>query len=105
MLVLLAAEPASAQPGSPLSPLLLFGVMGVVFYFFMIRPRKLQARQHQALISSIEVGDEVETVAGMFGTVRRLSDEGLVWVELAPGTTVKMARGAIRRKVVRDTDG
>ena len=50
-----------------LLPLLAIGVLG---YFFFIRPqqRKAQAAR-QAQGSGIEVGDEVQTVGGVIGTV------------------------------------
>ena len=76
---------------------LLFGAM----YFLMIRPQQRRRRQYMALLGSLEVGDEVETIAGIFGTIRRLDDDH-AWVEVAEGMTLKMSRGAIRRKVAAD---
>lgn len=79
--------------------LLIFGAM----YFLMIRPQRSRQRAMMDLLRSLEVGDEVETVAGIFGTIRRLDDES-AWVEIAPGTMVRMTRAGIRRKIVSEEE-
>ena len=43
--------------------------MGGVFYFLLIRPQQKRVRAQQALLSSVEVGDEIVTTAGIFGTI------------------------------------
>jgi preprotein translocase subunit YajC len=65
--VLAASSKSSANPLITLLPLIAIGVLG---YFFFIRPqqRKAQAAR-QAQSSGIEVGDEVQTVGGVIGTV------------------------------------
>jgi preprotein translocase subunit YajC len=70
--------------------ILIFGL----FYAFMIRPQRQRQRRQQALLQELAVGDEVQTAAGMFGTIVQLSDE-FAWVELAPGMTIKMLRRAV----------
>ena len=71
-LIHLAFAASSSKSGSSTSlltllPLLAIGVLG---YFFFIKPqqRKAQAAR-QAQSSDIEVGDEVQTVGGVIGTV------------------------------------
>src|SRR5205823_12986708 len=74
--------------------LLLFFVM----YMLMIRPQQKRARDHQALIAAVEVGDEVMTTAGIFGTV--MSVEGdVIGIEIAPATVMRVARAAIGRRM------
>ena len=49
----------NSQGGSSLvafAPLLL---LGLVFYFLLIRPQQRRAKAQQSLLRSIEVGDEV----------------------------------------------
>ncbi len=66
-LLLGASSKSSANPLITLLPLVAIGVLG---YFFFVRPqqRKAQAAR-QAQSSGIEVGDEVQTVGGVIGTV------------------------------------
>lgn len=105
MLLALLAQTTSPSPGatSPsggLGSTLIIFLPFAALLFFMMRKQGKQRREHLALVDSIGVGDEIETVAGMYGTVRRTSDDAL-WIEVAPSVEVKMSRGAVRRKVVR----
>lgn len=94
------ASPSPAPSGGGASSLIVFALLAGVFYFFMIRPQQRARRTHAELMRVLEVGDEIETAAGMFGKITRVEDSTL-WVELAPSVVVKMSRGAVRRKVVK----
>lgn len=72
--------------------------MLLVFYMFAIRPQQRRLKQHQELVSSIGVGDEVMTVGGMYGVVSRM-DESFLWIEVADGVEIKMTRQAISRRI------
>jgi preprotein translocase subunit YajC len=58
-------------------------------------------RQHQELMRALEPGDEVETIGGIFGTIRSAADDEFL-LEISPGTTVRISRGAVRRKVYQE---
>jgi len=106
---LLAASKSSTNPFLTLGPLLLIGVAG---YFFFIRPqqRKAQAAR-QAQSSGIEVGDEVQTVGGVIGTVLEIHGERYTLLTGALGedgnldgpqpTRIVFVRQAIARKIDR----
>jgi preprotein translocase subunit YajC len=75
----------------------------VGFYFLLIRPQRNRQRQQQALVASLEVGDEVMTNGGIFGTIVDIDDdEGIVIVEIAPGTRIRMLRQGISQRFVED---
>jgi len=95
MITVLAQESTGGGAGS----LLIFLPLILLFYFFMIRPQRQRMKHHQEMVRAMQIGDEIETVGGMFGTIQRMSDEH-IWVEVAPGTTIKMSRGAVRRRIV-----
>lgn len=80
------------------SSLIFLVLVGVVFYFMLYRPNKRRIDQHRALIDSVQMGDEVVTIGGLFGTVREITDDQF-HLELAPGTTVKLAKSAIARRI------
>lgn len=81
------------------APLLL---MGVIFYFLLIRPQSRRAKAQKALLNTVEVGDEVVTTAGVFGTVTAIDDEDdVITLEIAPGTEIRMVRAGISR-ILRD---
>jgi len=97
----LAAQ--STGNGSGATGLLIFVPLILVFYFFMIRPQRTRMRQHSELLQALDVGDEVETVGGIFGTIREVHEDAFS-IEISPGTTVRVSRGAVRRKVYQEED-
>jgi preprotein translocase subunit YajC len=93
-----------SQGGSSLVAFLPLLLMGGIFYFLLIRPQQRRAKAQQALLRSVEVGDEIVTTAGVFGTVIEIDDvDDIVTVEIAPGTRIRMVRAGIGR-VVSDDD-
>jgi preprotein translocase subunit YajC len=91
----LAATKTQTNPLSTLVPILL---IGVVFYFLLIRPQQRKARAQQELTRSVAEGDEVITAGGLFGVVRELDDDSVL-LEVAPGTELRFLRSAIARKI------
>ena len=88
--------------GSPIVLLLLLGMP--VMLFWMMRSQRKKAAQQQNLQASAGIGSEIMTTAGIFGTiVDEDEDEGTIVLEIAPGTQIKLIRGAIAR-VVSDED-
>ena len=75
----------------------------VVMYAAMIRPQQRRAREHQALIAAVEVGDEVMTTAGIFGTVTAVEGD-VITVEISPGVVMRVARAAIGRRLNKELE-
>ena len=89
--------------GSSLVGLALPVLLIVGFYFLLIRPQRNRQRAQQALVASLEVGDDVMTSGGIFGTIVDIDDdEGTVTVEIAPGTRIRMLRQGISPRFVED---
>ena len=98
------AQDSGAQ-GSSLIGFALPILMIVGFYFLLIRPQRNRQRQQQALVASLEVGDEVMTNGGIFGTIVDIDDEeGIVTLEIAPGTRIRMLRQGVSQRLVEDED-
>ena len=82
------------------------GVLGLVwiivmlgaFYALLLRPQRRNMAAHQALIASLQEGDDVMTMGGIYGRIQKLDDQ-VVELEVAPGTSFRVARSAISRKV------
>ncbi|MFN0153094.1 MAG: preprotein translocase subunit YajC [Gaiella sp.] len=71
-------------------------LMFVVLYLVMIRPQRARMQKQQQLLRSVDVGDEVLTVGGLYGIVQELDedDDDLV-VEVAEGVNVRIARRSV----------
>jgi preprotein translocase subunit YajC len=100
----LIAQSNGDQQGSLVGLLLPLVLMGGVFYFLLIRPQQRRSRAQRDLIAGLEVGDEVLTAGGMFGTVVDMDeDQDVVTVEVAPGTKIRLVKRAISQKLVEET--
>lgn len=101
MLAVLAQQ-NTANPVVAFLPLLL---IGVVFYFLLIRPQNQRRRAQMEMQSELEVGDDVVTTAGIYGTVTEIDDDyGIVSLEVAPDTEIRFSRAAIVQRLVDDED-
>jgi preprotein translocase subunit YajC len=101
MLAILAQQ-NQANPIVAFLPLLL---MGVVFYFLLIRPQNQRRRAQMQMQSDVEVGDEVVTTAGIYGTITEIDDDyGIVTIEVAPNTEIRIARAAIATRLMDDDE-
>jgi preprotein translocase subunit YajC len=78
-------------------------VLLVLFYVLLVRPQRRQSVAHRALVQGLEVGNEIITSGGIFGTVRAVDDDVLE-VEVANGVVVKVARAAIAQLVAAPGD-
>jgi preprotein translocase subunit YajC len=66
----------------------------LLLWLIVVRPQRKRQNQQRAMINELQVGDEVLTAGGIYGTVTRI-DEDEVTVEIAPRTEVRVARRAI----------
>jgi preprotein translocase subunit YajC len=72
-------------------------------WFLLIRPAQRRQKLQRQMLSAIEVGDEIVTAGGLYGTVTAL-DEDEVRLEIAPGTEVRVARRAVAGVVSEKED-
>ena len=66
----------------------------VVLWFLIIRPQRRRQMQAQNLLASLEVGKEIVTAGGLYGTITAL-EEDEARVEIAEGVEVRVAKRAI----------
>lgn len=79
-------------------------ILVAAFYFLIVRPQRRQQMVRRQLIATVGVGDEIITSGGLYGIVVAMAEDSLD-VEIAPGTVVKVARGAVAARVTEDAPG
>jgi preprotein translocase subunit YajC len=86
-----------------MNPFLLvwIALLAGVFWFMILRPRREAARRASELSSSLDVGEEVVTIGGLYGTIVSIDDR-LVELAVADGVTLRFARRAIAGKAPSD---
>jgi len=97
-----AAAPAATAEPSALAGLMPILLIGVVFYFFIIRPQSKKYKDHVAMVNSVAKGDKIVTSGGVIGVVSKVdAEKDMLHVEIADGVKVKVVRSTIA-SVLRD---
>lgn len=84
--------------------LIIIVALFVLLWLLLIRPQRKRQLEQQQLHASLEVGDEVLTVGGLYGHVREILDEDDLLVEVAPGVNVRIARRSVAGVVEEEDD-
>jgi preprotein translocase subunit YajC len=84
--------------------LILMVLVFVVFYVLAVRPQRQRQAQHQAMIDRLDVGEDILTTGGIYGTVREVDGDDLV-VEIADGVEVHMTRRGIAAVLPPEDEG
>ena len=69
----------------------------------LILPQQRRVRQHQEVVASLEVGDEIVTAGGLYGTITSVDEETLA-VEVAPGIVLRVLRSAVSQRIAPPDD-
>jgi len=102
--LLLAQEAGDGTTdGSPLSFLVPLVLIGGVFYLLLVLPQRRRMRKMQELRDSIEIGDEVRTIGGIYGTVTGEQGDSFL-LDIGSGTTIRIVKRAIAEKVAEESD-
>ena len=83
--------------------LIIMVLLLVVMYVLMIRPQRQRQQQQQAMIEGANVGDDVLTTGGIYGTVTEAEGDDIV-VEIADGLSVHMTRRGIAAVLPPEVD-
>ena len=96
---------ASAGGGGGGAALLQLGILLLIpfaMYFFLIRPQRRRMREQQELQRSIQVGDEVITTSGIYGTITGEDGENRFWLEIDDDVQIRIARAAVQGRASAD---
>lgn len=83
-------------PGNSTVTLVMFGLMFIVFYFFLIRPQSKKAKEQDNFIANLKVGDKVVTIAGIHGKIAAINEvDNTFSIQVDSTTKLKVERTAI----------
>ena len=85
-------------------------LMGVVFYFMLIRPQRKKDKQVKDMLAALKPGDRITTIGGIYGTIVNIKDDTItlaIGQKNAAPTEMTVARWAIRQveEVSIENDG
>jgi len=75
-----------------------FGIFILIFYLFIIAPRKKQEKKHSELMADLRKGEKVVTIGGICGEVARIKDDVIV-LKMSDNTEISFLKKAIAYKV------
>lgn len=85
--------PAAQEP-SAIANIVMLVVFMLVFYFLLWRPQSKRQKEHQALMTGLQKGDEVVFAGGLLGKIKSV-DEDYAVVEINDNLTVKIQKASV----------
>src|ERR1051325_5814940 len=96
------SQPKSAPPPPPglssmLWPLVL---MGLIFYFIMLRPQNAEKKRRAEMLNAVKKNDRVVIIGGIMGVVQNVKDDEITLkVDESSNTKITFTRASIARVV------
>ncbi|WP_143962392.1 preprotein translocase subunit YajC [Litoribacter populi] len=89
--------------GFGIENIVFLALIGLIFYFFMIRPQQKKAKDAKTFMESIKKGDEVVTIGGLHGRVHTVDTDTFI-LEVDRGMKLKVEKSAISHDFTKKTD-
>lgn len=84
----------AAPQGGGVSMLIMMVLIIVVMYFFMIRPQQKKQKELAKFRSSLQKGDKVVTIGGIYGKIVEIHDQN-VTVDVGNDVKIRFDKSAI----------
>jgi len=91
--LLMASQTKEANP-NPVMQFLPLILIGIVFYFFMIRPQTKKMKDQKTFIENIKKGDKVVTIGGIHGKIADINEDTYL-LEIENGVKMKIDKVSV----------
>ena len=98
MFTLLQAAQAAPQQGGGWQMWIMLALIFVVMWFFMIRPQQKKQKEIMKWRESIQKGDKVVTVGGIYGVVAEVKPTYIL-MEIDANVKIRVDKGSIVKDV------
>jgi preprotein translocase subunit YajC len=95
------AAPAAAEQFELMGLILPIGLV-VLFYFFLIRPQSKRHKEHKAMISGLQKGEEIVTTGGLLGKVTAIG-ENFITLEISKDVSIHIQKSAVQSIMPKGT--
>ena len=106
LLAMFGPPPPGTEPnptGQLLQTVSMFAILGVMFYFLLIRPQQKQRKEQENLIKNVKTGDKILLSSGIFGIVTNVKEKTLM-VKIADNVKVEVLKSAISSVVQKSAE-
>jgi len=69
-------------------------IIFAIFYFILIRPQQQKQKRHKLMLDSMQKGDKVITIGGIYGIIRDIKGD-ILTLEIAKDVIINTTRNAI----------
>ena len=76
-------------------------VMIAIFYFLLYRPQKAAQKRRMSMLDTLEKGNKVMTIGGIYGTIVGL-EEKVIKLKIAENTVIEVSRASINANITQD---
>jgi preprotein translocase subunit YajC len=74
----------------------MFGAIGAIFYFLLIRPQAKQEKERRAMLDALKKKDRVVTGGGLMGSISDIRDDEVVLrISENPDVKVRVRRSSV----------
>lgn len=97
LLALAPPPPPGHDPnptGQMIQMIAMFAIMGVMFYFLLIRPQQKQRKEQENLIKNLKTGDRVLMSNGIYGIIANVKEKSFV-VKIADNVKIEVVKSAV----------
>ena len=93
----------AAQGGFDPVIILMWVAIGLIFWFFIMRPQKKRQQEIQKFRNSIAIGSRVVTSGGIYGEVRAIEEvDNILVIEVAKGVNIRVDRNSVYATAQQD---
>lgn len=93
----------AAQGGFDMTMILMWVVIGLIFWFFIMRPQKKRQQEIQNFRNAIAIGTKVVTSGGIYGEVRAIEEaDNILVIEVAKGVNIRVDRNSVYATAQQD---
>ena len=82
----------------------MFAIMGVMFYFLLIRPQSKQKKEQENLLKNLKTGDKVLMSNGIFGIIANVKEKTFI-VKIADNVKIEVTKSAVTTVLKSDEAG
>jgi len=81
-------------------------LMFVIMYFLLFRPQAKKQKEMRKMLESLQSGDQVMTIGGIFGTIVGFDKKDQIAIlKIADNVKIRVTRSSIARKVTSEETG
>jgi preprotein translocase subunit YajC len=106
MILAQTAAPAGApgqQGGFPPQMIIFYVLIFAAMYFLMIAPQRKKQKEHQKMLASLDTGDEIMTVGGIYGEITNKKEDRYV-VRIGDNTKIEIGKAFVQSVVKKAGD-